>query len=246
MNELMPPGGVPYRVNTTHPVYATRREFMDRLSSTRSMSTVTVAMAVALTIGACASDATGSPSTPPATSQASAAQHSRSAAPESASPHPTPSSAWETFESDRYGYSIGHPVDREVLEQDGAVELAGLRPRFPGTDTIATPRSHRDDGLEGTVVIAARELEAGEALSNFTARASLATPCGPGFDHDTTTLGGEPADQRTFECGGTFWVQIAALHGGRGYLVWLISVVPPHADERPINDQFLDTFRFTD
>jgi len=201
---------------------------------------------VVLTIGACASVATGSPSTPPATSQASAAQHPSGVGPQSASPHPTPSPAWVTFESDRYAYSIGHPVQWEVLEQDGAAELPGLRPRFPGTDTIATPQSHRDDGLEGTVMIAARDLEEDEALSNFTAKASLATPCGPGSDHDTTTLVGEPADYRRFQCGGTFWVQLTAQHGGRGYLVWLISVVPPHADERPINDQFLDTFRFTD
>lgn len=219
---------------------------MNRIARARSIPMVTAAIAVALTIAACGSQPAGGPSTQGAKSQPSATEDPTSSASEPASPHPTPSPAWETFESDRYGYAIGHPADREVLEQDGAVELAGLRPRFPGTDTIATPRSHRDDGLEGTVVIASRDLGVGEALSNFTAKASLATPCGPGFGHDKTTLGGEPADYRKFECGGTFWVQITAVHGGRGYLVWLISVAPPHADERPIYDQFLDTFRFTD
>lgn len=60
--------------------------------------------------------------------------------------------------------------------------------------------------------------------------------CGP-HGRDTTTLAGEPAELRKFECGGTRWHQITALHGGRGYLVWVT---------RPFEGDVLAGFAFTD
>lgn len=153
-----------------------------------------------------------------------------------ASPTPSPELELVTFTSERYGYSIRHPAGWEMLERPGQFQLIALRPRHPGTDTLGTPESHEFDILDGIVVIGARELADGETLEAFTDEASAATRCGP-HGRDTVTLAGEPAQLRKFECGGTRWHQITALHGGRGYLVWVT---------RPLTTDFLETFAFTD
>lgn len=164
--------------------------------------------------------------------------------PVSQAPSPTPTPAWTTFTSDRFAYSIDIPAGWEVLERVGEVSLPGARPRYPGTDTISTPQGHREDSRDETVVIAAREMADGESLEDWTELASSATPC-PSFGHDTRTLGGEQADLRKFECGGVFWTQLTAVHGGRGYMVWLVST-SPRPEGRPINDHFLQSFAFAD
>lgn len=156
--------------------------------------------------------------------------------PASGSAEPSASPAPVTFRSERYGYSIDHPPEWEVLECPGEFSLSALRPRHPGTDTIGTPESHKFDILDGIVVVGARELAAGESLEEFTDEASAATACGP-HGSGTTTLAGEPADLRKFECGGTWWHQVTAVHDGRGYMVWVT---------RPLRDAFLAGFAFTD
>lgn len=162
----------------------------------------------------------------------------RLAAPDqpAATTEPSVSPSPVTFTSLRHGYSISHPAGWEALERPGKFHLAALRPRHPGTDTIGTPESHKFDSNDGIVVIGARELLDGESLEEFTTEASAATRCGP-HGHDTATLGGEPAEVRKFECGGTFWHQFTAVHDGRGYLVWVT---------RPLKDSFLESFAFTD
>ncbi len=153
-----------------------------------------------------------------------------------ASPEPSASPAPVTFTSLRHGYSISHPAGWEALERPGEFQLAALRPRHPGTDTIGTPESHKFDTNDGIVVIGARQLADGESLDEFTTEASQATRCRP-HGRDAATLDGEAAEVRKFECGGTFWHQFTAVHGGRGYLVWVT---------RPLRDDFLESFTFTD
>ncbi|HEX7171438.1 MAG TPA: hypothetical protein VF365_02400 [Candidatus Limnocylindria bacterium] len=68
----------------------------------------------------------------------------------------------------------------------------------------------------------------------------------PGVPNDAAELGGEEAEVRSFVCAGYTWLQITALHGGNGYVVWLVATAPPDPEQRPINDQLLGTFRFTD
>lgn len=196
---------------------------------------IAAALAGVALIGGCATPASDGPSTEPSGSRRV-----------DSSADPSPTSSWETFTSDRFGYSIGHPSDWEIREQVGEVSLQGLRPRHPGTDNIATPDSHQQGLRDGVVMIAVRDLQEEESLTEFTRAADEATTCGPPFGYDDVTLGGEPAEYSKFECATTFWVQVTAVHDGRGYLLWLISTTPPKADRRPINDQFLATFAFTD
>ncbi len=190
---------------------------MSRLPPSRNLTLRAIApLALVLIMGACAQ---------------------LSAAPQPpASPEPTATPPPVTFTSERHGYSISHPAGWEALERSGEFRLAALRPRHPGTDTIGAPESHKFDNNDGIVVIGARELIASETLEDFTTEASAATRCGP-HGRDTATLDGEPAEVRKFECGGTFWHQFTAVHDGRGYLIWVT---------RPLRDDFLVTFAFTD
>jgi hypothetical protein len=159
----------------------------------------------------------------------------------------SPSVSWVTFTSDRYAYAIQHPADWTVTEQSGEVSLDGMEVGDPGTDLIRSPDSRRRGVDDGVVVVSAHDLQGSESLADFTQRVSMSAACGgSGFALDDTQLDGEPAEQRIFECDVWDWLQVTAIHGGRGYVVWLVATAPPLAHERPINDQFLATFRFTD
>lgn len=162
------------------------------------------------------------------------------------SPTPTAPQAWTTFTSDRYGYAMDHPVDWHVREAPGEAFVPGMRPRSSGTDNFASPDAHRYGGDDGLVVVAALPLEGSETLDDFTARASTATPCGAGAARDPIMLDGEPAQSRYFTCGAHDWLQHTALHGDHGFIVWLVTTVPPGPGNRDINDQFLASFRFTE
>ncbi len=162
-------------------------------------------------------------------------------------PTPSLSPAWETFTSERYGYSIQHPAGWRVTERGGDVRLDGMQIGRPGIDEIQSPENIRIGIDDGTVVVSAHELEAGETLADFTERVSGSAACrNGGFALDGTQLDGEPAEQRIFECDVWDWLQVTAIHGDRGYVMWLVATAPPLAHERPINQQWVEGFRFTD
>jgi hypothetical protein len=153
---------------------------------------------------------------------------------------------WVTFTSDRYGYSIEHPADWRVLEQAGEATMSRMEPRSAGTDTIASALASRYNGQDGAVVIWADELEEGESLDQFTARASGVTDCTTALPAEPTELGGEPARRHSFTCATWDWLQLTAIHDDRGYVMWLVTTMAPPPQDRPINDQFVASFRFTD
>ena len=162
-------------------------------------------------------------------------------------PEPTPEQQWTTFTSERYSYAINHPVDWRVLEQPGNVLPVSQKLGSPGTDTLAPNESLRIGGDDGKLSISAHPLEPGDSLKEFTDRFSRGAACGSnGAVQDPRTLAGQPAEVRRFVCGDHVWLQVTTLHGGLGYVVWLVTTVPPNPENRPINDRFLDSFRFTD
>lgn len=159
---------------------------------------------------------------------------------------PTSSAPWVSFTSERYGYSIDHPADWRVLEQAGEVRLDGMRPESPGTDNLVSEAMARVGGRDGMLVISAHPLETGEDLVDFTVRASRATTCGTEFPARDADVGGEPALRHSFVCAGYDWLQYTAIHGDRGYVIWMLTTVGASPGDRPINDEFLASFRFTD
>ena len=168
-----------------------------------------------------------------------------------ASPAPSPTAAWTTFTSDSYAYSIGHPADWKVIEHTSEWRPSVLIfPRCCGVDTFGTPDDHRHDAIDGAVTIASTQLQAGTTLDDLTETVAGTGNCQPRVDDTETTLDGEPARWLEFSCDEQpFWVQLTALHGGRGYALWFASHRAfglPRADERPITQQLIDSFRFAD
>jgi hypothetical protein len=160
---------------------------------------------------------------------------------------PSPSASWVTFTSDRYAYSIEHPADWRVREQPGGLVLNGMQIGSPGTDVIGPPEYFSRSIDDGVVVVSAHELDGDESLQDFSSRVSREAACGGGsFDRQDTSLDGEPAEFRKFECEAWDWIQITAVHRDRGYVVWAVATQPPSAHERSINDRFLASFHFTD
>ena len=160
-------------------------------------------------------------------------------------PGPSPSPAWVTFTSERYGYAIDHPSDWRVQSQGGGVLPRGQELRAPGTDLIGSSEAFQTD--DGLISISAHDLEPGETLSEFTDRFSANAACGEvSVRSDTRLLGGEEAEDRDMTCSEWAWLQVTALHGDRGYVIWLVATAPPDPEQRPINHEILATFRFTD
>lgn len=134
----------------------------------------------------------------------------------------------------------------QLVPQPGTVNLTGMEVCSPGTDLIAPPEYFRSRSEDGVLVVSAHELLEGESLSDFAGRVSRESACGGSFGIEETRLDGEPAESRRRECDFWEWIEITAIHDGRGYVVWAVSTTGPAPRDRPINDQFLESFSFTD
>lgn len=170
------------------------------------------------------------------------------AAPSPSAPVATPSEgpiAWVTFESDRHGYAIDHPDDWRVVEQPGVPVISGLKPFAPGVDLLGTDDTHTYRMRHG-LQVAAVEVERGVSLEDFTN--SVHMPCGGPSKDEAIAVDGEPAMYRRFACNSNrpVYFQVTALHEGRGYVLWFMTSVGEHADERPGYRAMLDSFAFTD
>ena len=153
--------------------------------------------------------------------------------------------AWVSFESDRGGYRIDHPDDWRVVEQPGVPVISGLKPFSAGVDILGTDDTFRYKMRHG-LQVAVAELEDSVTLADFTQ--SVHMPCGgPSLD-EPVTVDGERGVYRRFACNSNrpVYVQVTALHEGRGYVLWFMTSVGTHADERPGYQAMLDSFAFTD
>jgi hypothetical protein len=161
-----------------------------------------------------------------------------------ATPTPEPIE-WTRFTSDRYGYAMDHPSDWQALEKVGVSAVTALKPYGGGTDIFATADNLKWQTRHG-MQVASFEVEDGTTLEDFTR--SVHMPCGGAAASEQWVLDGEPAIWRRFSCNldRPTYVQVTALHAGRGYVLWLMSSEPPRAHERPEYDVILESFEFTD
>jgi hypothetical protein len=161
-----------------------------------------------------------------------------------ATPTPGPIE-WTRFTSDRYGYAIDHPSDWNALEKMGVSAVTALKPYGGGTDIFATADNLKWQARHG-VQVAVFEIEDGISLEEFTR--SVHRSCGGAVDSEPSTLGDAPAIWGRFSCNldRPTYVQVTALHDGRGYVLWLMSSEPPRAHERPEYEAILESFEFTD
>jgi hypothetical protein len=137
------------------------------------------------------------------------------------------------------------PTHWEPLEKVGSAVFSVLRPYSPGTDIFTTPEDHKVYTRHG-LQVAVAEVEPGTTLEDFTRAVHM--PCGGPTRNEEIVLDGEPAVLRKFSCdlNHPVYLQVSALHEGRGYLLWLMTVAPPFADERPEYRAIIDSFEFTD
>jgi hypothetical protein len=194
-----------------------------------SRLTIAASLCVALVAAGCASAVPG-PS---------------SAKPQAETLVPSPSSTkpqGETFVSDRYGFSITLPtgsVPRHATVDWDASCLCGLDDPAWDAASFAGGR---------VLVVGATAVDAAMDLAQWRARMVELAPsiCHESAAATEATLGGEHALAWTAACSdGYNVIKLAALHGGRGYVVLFAS--PPSdglADNQTAFDSIMSSFAY--
>jgi hypothetical protein len=148
------------------------------------------------------------------------------------------------FMSERYGFRMTPPEDWSeadaVADWDGKVLEDLSSPRFA---RFIDPTTRRE------FVAAAAPVAEGMDLAEWRAAMVRATPavCPNPSPVEETTLGGEPAMAWTHTCTDGYDVnKLAALHGGRGYIIFLASpTANDDAEDRRIFESIRSSFLFT-
>ena len=190
------------------------------------IATVTVAAA-----------ACGSPAGTPATqsTQAMATQSPQAMATQS-------TALAQEFTSEWYGFRVtlteDWSGDDALVDWDGA-KLQGLR--SPAFARFADPATGR------TLVAGAARVAEGMGLAEWRAAMVRAAPpvCSESSSVEETSLGGEPALAWIATCSDGDAIKLAALHGRRGYIIFLDSQTAKDAEDRSIFESIRNSFQFT-
>jgi hypothetical protein len=168
---------------------------------------------------------------------------------QAASTHPatlasTMQASPQEFVSTRYGFAVTLPKDWS--EVDAQFAWDGRELQSPGSPFFANFTAPTADR---TLMAASATVPKGMQLAEWQAamvRGHLPS-CSEPSSAEATTLGGEPALTWTERCdGGTVNSnKVAALHGGRGYMVYLPSAAANDAEDRRIFEAMRQSFRFT-
>ena len=148
------------------------------------------------------------------------------------------------FVSTRYGFAVTLPQDWSEVDASFAWDGKGLStPGSPFFANFTAPTSNR------TLMGASATVPKGMQLAKWQAamvRAHLPS-CSEPSSVEATTLGGEPALTWTETCdsGTVNSNKVAALHGGRGYMIYMPSDAANDAEDRRIFEGMRQSFRFT-
>jgi hypothetical protein len=207
------------------------------------MTAFGAAAALIVALAACGSTTIGTPiaATPSLSAVASNASSATPAAPAySASPSSTKPQA-ETFVSGRYGFSITPPGGSSIAHSTVAWDASCLCP----LDDPAWDRASVD---HRTLVVAATAVDSAMDLARWRARiVKLAPPvCDESEAATKVKIGGEDALEWTASCSDGFHViKLAALHGGRGYVVLFASPSSDAlADNQTAFDSLMSSFEY--
>lgn len=161
------------------------------------------------------------------------------------SPTPEPLPSLSPQAGDRYGYRVDLPATWELDEQSGTFDpFARNNPWSVGLDTFTAPGDGRFT-FDMAVAVGAAEVEAGQSLESFTNHVISGAPCRPHVAEDDGTLGGEPSRETEFVCpNGVSWLQVTALHGGRGYVMLVAARERPFVSSRPLARTIIQSFAF--
>jgi hypothetical protein len=148
------------------------------------------------------------------------------------------------FVSTRYGLALTLPQDWSAVDATFAWDGKELQtPGSPFFFNVSNSESQR------TLMAASATVPKGMKLADWQAamvRAHLSS-CSQPTSVQATTLGGEPALTWTESCdGGTVNSnKIAALHDGRGYMIYMPSAAANDAEDQRIFEGMRQSFRFT-
>jgi len=150
----------------------------------------------------------------------------------------------QEFVSTRYGFAVTLPQDWSEVDALFAWDGRGLQsPGSPFFANFTAPTNNR------TLMAAAATVPKGMQLAEWQAamvRGHLSS-CSEPSSVEATNLGGERALAWTEKCdGGTVNSnKVAALHGGRGYMIYMPSAAANDAEDRRIFEGMRQSFRFT-
>jgi hypothetical protein len=191
--------------------------------------TIAASLCVALVAAGCASAVPGPSSTQP---------QAETLVPGPSSTQPQA----ETFVSDRYGFSITLPTGSQAghatVDWDASC-LCGLDD--PTWDHVSVANGR-------TLVVAAMTVDSAMDLARWRARIVELAPtvCHDSAAATEVTIGGEDALEWTASCSdGYNVIKLAALHGGRGYVVLFASATSDGlADNQTAFDSLMSSFKY--
>jgi hypothetical protein len=150
----------------------------------------------------------------------------------------------QDFVSTRYDFRVA--LTSDWSEADAQVDWDGKM--LQGADSPAFA-NFTDPGTGRDLVAAAAPLAKGTHLAQWRAAMVRAAPpvCSDSSFTRTTSLGGEPALAWTSTCSdGYDVIKLAALHGDRGYMIFLPSMAAnDDAADRSVFESIRRSFRFT-
>jgi RNA polymerase subunit RPABC4/transcription elongation factor Spt4 len=192
---------------------------MHHMSGRRALMLALIGSAAAVAVAACSSPAV---TTTPSTS--------------------APAAATKEFTSEWYGFSV--TLTEEWSGTDATLDWNGEK--LQGLTSPAFAR-FADAPSGRTLVAAAAPVAAGTELADWRDAMVRAAPasCSESESVEETTLGGEPALVWSATCGDGDAIKLAALHEGRGYMIFLDSQTATDDEDRNIFEMIRSSFRFT-
>ena len=156
----------------------------------------------------------------------------------------TRASTPQEFVSKRYDFAVTLTPDWSEVDASLAWDGRGLQ--APGSAFFA---NFADPMTSRTLLAAAATAPKGMKLAEWQAamvRGHL-SGCSEPSSVEATTLGGAPALAWTEECDGGMVNsnKVAALHRGRGYMIYMPSAAANDAEDRRIFEGIRQSFRFT-
>jgi hypothetical protein len=148
------------------------------------------------------------------------------------------------FSSTRYGFAVTLPEGWS--EVDASFDWDGKKLQTPGAPFFA---NFDDPTFKRTLMAASATVPEGMQLADWQAAmvSGHLPSCSEPSNVRQTTLGGEPALAWTETCddGTVNSNKVAALHGGRGYVMYMPSSAASDAQDRDIFEGIRQSFRFT-
>lgn len=204
------------------------------MRDTARMSAFGSAMTIATLAAMTACGSSGSkPDTQAAPTQPAATQASTTSA-----------TSTKEFVSDYYDFAVTLP--QTWAEVDATIDWDGQHLSGPGSLQFANFPEFTTDR---TLMAASATEPTGTQLADWQAAMARGTPseCSSTSSPERTTIGGEPALLWTVKCSdGLDAIHLVALHGDRGYVVYMGSATAnDDAEDRQIFEKIRQSFRFT-